>query len=363
MILGNKNQSPVSRRAFLGGTLVATGAGAAFILSGCAPQDNNGSTPAPGGSGEPGFTPMDSLYMTAFGLSLSFVEVMVAKERGFFDEFGLNLEIKGGSGTSTAIQAVLTDSVNISRTSAVNAIIAVSDEGAPLMSFATARQQSQFDLVSLAEKPYKRPSELAGKTVGVVSAGGSTENLLDMMLLSDGVDLSSVSRPITGVGTAAYELARAGEIDAWISVDTDRTIINDELGPVHYFNSDKWAKVPSDTYNYSTEHMDPDSEMPARFLAGVIRAMEYASKPENHAQVIKDLQVYVPDSDTDQSLAILPQLIEGWSAGGTRDFCSLDDEAWIEGPKLMRDAGLLKQIVSIDKLITHKHLDAARALL
>lgn len=354
MMLGNYSQTQLSRRIFLGGSLVATGAGAAFVLSGCAPQSETGS-----GTNN---SKTSGVYMTASGLSLSFVEVMVAKERGFFDEFDLDLDIKGGTGTASAIQATLSNTVDLSRTSGINSIVAVANENAPLFAIATVRQQSQFDLVSLAEKPIKKPSELAGKTVGVVSAGGSTENLLDMMLLSEGVDPSTVSRPITGVGTAAYELARSGDIDAWISVDTDRMLINDELGKVHYFNSDEYAKVPSDTYNVSTQMVESDSDMPVQFLAGVLKAMEFASKPENFEQVVKDLQAYTPDADTEQSLAGLPQLVSGWTAGGTLPFLGLDDQAWVTGQELMLDAGLLDKTVPLESLVTHKYIDEARKL-
>lgn len=359
MKLEKVTQSQLSRRMFLGGTLIATGAGAAFVLAGCAPQQN---TETPGNSEAPGLAPVNGVYMTASGLSLSFVEVMVAKERGFFDEFNVNIDIKGGTGTASAIQATLSNTVDLSRTSGINSIVAVANESAPLLAIATVRQRSQFDLVSLAEKPINSPSGLAGKTVGVVSAGGSTENLLDMMLLSEGVDPSTVSRPITGVGTAAYELARSGGVDAWISVDTDRMLINDELGPVHYFNSDEYAKVPSDTYNISTQMAESDSELPTRFLAGVLKAMEFASKPENFAQVVKDLQVYTPDADTEQSLAGLPQLVSGWSAGGTLPFLGLDDSAWTKGQDLMLAAGLLTKTVPLESLVTHKYIDAAREL-
>lgn len=359
MKLNKTTQSALSRRAFLGGTLVATGAGAAFILAGCAPQDSQ----KPAASDEPGLQTLSGTYMTALGISLSFVEVLVAKERGFFDEFGLDLDIQGGTGTASAIQAVLSNSVDLSRTAGVNAIIAAANEDAPLRAIATVRQRSQFDLVSLAEKPIKHPRELEGKTVGVVSAGGSTENLLDMMLLSAGVDGSTVSRPITGVGTAAYELAKAGQVDAWISVDTDRMVINDQMGPVHYFNSDEHAKVPSDTYNVSVELLESDSEMPSRFLAGVYRAMEFASKPENHDAVVDDLLKYTPDADREQSLATLPALVDGWSASGTREFLSLDDDAWITGQDLMFEAGLVTKKVGIENLVTHKFIDEARELL
>ena len=352
----------LSRRSFLSGgagiaTLIATGAGATLLLSGCSTDSTPESSASPGG-----LKPVSGRYMTALGINLSFVEVIVAKERGFFKNLDFDLDIKGGQGTAPAIQAVLGNSVDLSRTAAINAIIAAANEGAPLVSIGTVRQKSQFDVCSLASKPIKSPKELAGKTVGVVSAGGSTENLLDMMLIGAGVDRASVKRPITGVGTAAYELAKNGQIDAWISVDTDRKTINDELGKLYYFNSDDYAKIPSDTYNVSQETIDSGSDMPTRFLAGVLKAMEYASDKANWPQVVKDLQVYTPDTDTESSLASMPILVEGWTSAGMDKLLQLDETAWKGGQDLLVEAGIVKKAVSMDKLIYTKYLDDARKM-
>lgn len=355
---------PVSRRSFLSGgagiaTLFATGAGATLLLSGCAPQ----SSPAPAASQPGGLSPVTGSYMTAFGLNLSFVEVLVAQERGYFKDLGLSLDIKGGQGTAPAIQAVLGGSVTISRTAAINAIVAAANEDAPLRTIGTVRQKSQFDVCSLAGKPIKNPSELQGKTVGVVSAGGSTENLLNIMLLGADVPLDSVKRPITGVGTAAYELAKNGQIDAWISVDTDRRQINDELGALYYFNSDDFAKIPSDTYNVSQATIDSGSEMPTRFLAGVLQAMTFAADKSNWPQVVKDLQVYSPDTPTDSSLASMPILVDGWTSAGMDKLLQLDEAAWKTGQDLLVKGGIVKKAASMEKLIYTKYLEDARKLI
>ena len=353
----------VSRRSFLSGgagiaTLIATGAGATLLLSGCSSEPEKSATP----DANTGLTPMSGSYSSGLGLNLSFVEVLVAQERGFFKDVGFDLDIRGGQGTGSTIQALLGKSVDIARTGAINAIITEANEGAPLVSIATIRQKSQFDLCSLASKPFKSPKELAGKKVGIVSAGGATENLLDMMLLSQGVDPKTVQRPITGVGTAAYELAKNGQIDAWISVDTDRKTINDELGKLHYFNSDEYAKIPSDSYHVTQAMIDSGSDMPTRFLAGVLKAVTYASDKANWPQVIKDLQVYTPDADAESSLANMPILIEGWTASGMDKILQLDEAAWKGGQDLLVEAGFIKKAVSVDKLIYTKYLDDARKM-
>lgn len=348
--------APVSRRSFLrlgatAGLLLPSAGGMTLLLSGCGDDEQTGGEGSLSGS-----------YMTALGMSLSFVETMVAKERGFFAEHGLNLQIKGGQGTATAIQAVLGGSADLTRANGINAIIAVANEQAPFISIASVRQKSQFEVVSLPDDPIRSPAQLAGRTCGIVSTGGATENLLDVMLLNTGVDPKSVKRPVTGVGTAAYELARKGEVDAWVCVNTDRATIQKEVGEVVFFSTDEFASMPSDSYNTSLKTVESSSDMPVKFLAGVLKAIDYASKEENWDQVINDLRKYNPEADPDQTRAELPLLVESWLAAGPDKVLQLNEQTWLKGQESLIKAGLVKSAATIDKLIYPDYLERARNL-
>lgn len=362
--MSNKNSpdglsKQFSRRSFFSAagvaTLVVAGGGATLALSGCA-SPTTPATPSPGG-----LVPLNGRYMTASAIILNFVEVLVAQERGFFKELGVEMDIRGGPGTAPSIQALLGDSVDINRTNGINTTIAIANEDAPLVAIGTVFQKSQFELCSLADSPITHPSQLEGKTVGIMSAGGTTENLLDAMLIQSGVDPSTVSRPVTGIGTAVFEMARNGAVDAWISLSGDRALIDSELGKLEYFNIDEFAKLPGDSYNVTQSMIDSGSEMPSRFLAGVLMAMEYASDEKNWDQVVKDLQVYAPDTDTDTALAGMPQLIDLWQS--PNGFLSIDEAAWRTGQDILLKIGSLEKSAPVEKMITTKYLDEARAML
>lgn len=348
--------APVSRRSFLrlgatAGLLLPSAGGMTLLLAGCGDEEQSG---ADGN--------LSASYMTASGMTLSFVETMVAKERGFFAEHGLNLEIKGGQGTATAIQAVLGGSADLTRANGINAIIAVANEQAPFVSIASVRQKSQFEVVSLPDDPIRDPAQLAGRTCGIVSTGGATENLLDVMLLNAGIDPKSVKRPVTGVGTAAYELARKGQVDAWVCVNTDRATIQKEIGEVVHFSTDDFAPMPSDSYNTSLKMVESGSDMPVKFLAGVLKAIDYASKEENWEQVINDLRKYNPETDPDQARAELPLLVESWLAAGPDKALQMNEQTWLKGQESLVKAGLVKSAAAIEKLIYPDYLERARNL-
>ena len=58
---------------------------------------------------------------------------------------------------------------------------------------------------------------MKGKTVGVVSVGGSTEQLLDIMLRAVGMTKADVSIKVVGNSPGVLQFVRQGRIDCFIN--------------------------------------------------------------------------------------------------------------------------------------------------
>lgn len=357
----------VSRRAFLGRSaqigalLPAAGGGLSLLLGGQSVLAGSTSARVPRSSGTTPLETVEQSYITSFGFTMSFIEAMVAKEEGFWAEEGLEIDIQGGQGTATSIQALLGGSSNYSRSGGVNSIIAIANESAPIINIATARQRSQFEVVSLPETPLATAADLEGTTVGIVSAGGQTENLLDLMLVASDVPLDSVQRPVTGVGAAAYQLATEGAVDAWISVDTDRASIEESEGiELVHFNTDEAVTMPSDSFICGTELAQAGSDTPTRFLAGLLKAMEFIMDPDNHERAVEHLRRYNPDVPAEAALFELPMVIETWTAAGDDRILDLIPEVWSAGQDTLLDAGQIEQAVDVSLLIDPQFIDMVK---
>lgn len=370
--------SPRTRRSFLklsarsGLMIPLASGGLGLILSACS-DDGAGQAATPTGqvatpTGQAS-VPSDSgeremlsaRYMTAFGFGLSFMEAMVAQEQGFFEDQGLFMEILGGQGTATALQSVLGGTTQLSRANAINTTIAIANEDAPIINIGTVRQGGQFELVSLPDSPIQSPDDLKeGLTIGIVSAGGATENLLDLMLADQGIALDSVSRPVTGVGPAGFELARNGDVDAWISVNTDRATIERDGEELVSFNIYDHVDLPSDTYNCALELVEAGDDRPARFLAGITQAIMWTSQEENWEEAIENLRVYNNEIEPEAALAEMPLLVDDWLANGEDGILRLDPDLWDRGQKSLAAIGLVDQTVEVDRLIYTAYLDEAR---
>lgn len=349
------NTESLDRRAFLSragaAALLVPTVGGLSLLTGCA-----GDPRTRGGIGEG-----KSLKIsTALGFADSFLETYVASVQGFWAKRGLDVTIQGGQGTASALQSVLGGSAGLSRIGAITAIVAAADRGAEVVGIGTVYQRSQFTLASLAERPISDPAQLAGKRVGVVSSAGTTENLLDVMLAKAGVDRESVKRPVTGIGPAAYQLAKDGKIDAWIMLDTDVANLRRKGSKIEAINTDDVGRVPSDTYTVRRADLAGNADKLAAFLGGILEALEFAADEKNFDKVVAAVHRYNKDITPEKLKIRLPLEIERWQAAGPDKLLQIDPAAWNAGITNLNKAGLIKNRPTVEKLTDTKPLQKAK---
>ena len=201
------NNPKLSRRRILSW---AAGVGVAVptagLLSACGDDS--------GGDGDG--TSIKRIYQTAFGYNVGNCPEMVAREAGFFADLGLDCEVISSTGTPQAMSGLIAETTHYSRFQSISALITVANEDAPFVAFGTPVQRSAFEMQSMAENPANDITDLEGKAVGVVSAGGTTDQLIDLMAVRAGIDPASIERKVVGLGTAAYQFAERGDIAAWV---------------------------------------------------------------------------------------------------------------------------------------------------
>ena len=185
----------VDRRSFLAGS-----AAASMLLTGTATAQQRAKVK----------------YLTPFGYLIGFGETMYADTGGFFAKEGLDVEIEGGRGSAMSVQQVMGGNVLLSRTGGTDHIKAYAKDPS-IVAIGEIFQRDIFYVISHADKPIRSAADLAGKTIGIVSPGGATENLLDMMLTSAGIPTTQTERQAVGNAPSAFELVKLGRIAAYIA--------------------------------------------------------------------------------------------------------------------------------------------------
>lgn len=116
---------------------------------------------------------LEKLKMTLkWSHQAQFAGIYVAKEKGYFNQLGIDMEIIEGGGTVDATQMVLDGAVDIG-ISLFDRLLVRRDQGFPLISIAQIVQQSTRGLVTKRSSDIDTPIEMLGKRIGTF---GSTDS-------------------------------------------------------------------------------------------------------------------------------------------------------------------------------------------
>jgi NitT/TauT family transport system substrate-binding protein len=253
-------------------------------------------------------------YLTPFGFLMGFTETLYGDTGGFFRRNGLNVTIEGGNGSAMAVQQVTAGNVLVSRTGGTDLLKAYARDTS-LVAIGDIFPQDIFWVVSLRDQPINRPEDMAGKTIGVVSVGGATENLLDMMLVKAGVPRDSVRRQSVGAAPTVFELVRAGRIQGFITTNDGVFQLNAARAPIHAWSTDDVAPAPGQVYITSRRALETQGEALARFLRSVRDSLEAITSSNDLAGIIASMTARYDISESrrpDRGLAVLQHAVANY---------------------------------------------------
>jgi NitT/TauT family transport system substrate-binding protein len=283
------------------------------------------------------------VYLTPFGYLIGFVDTMYAQTGGFFANHGLDVDIQGGRGSAMAVQQISAGNVLISRTGGTDMIKAAAKDP-NIVAFAEIYQRDLFYVISSEQKPLTEPKEFAGKTIGIVSKGGATENILNMMLAKQGIPADSVDRETTGEGPAPFEFIAQGRIDAYIATSATVQQLQADKKPFLSWSVDKVAPSPGQVYITSKKALAEQPEPLTNFLLGVYDALGALTAAKDLKPIIRSMtEKYeiVERNKPDRGEGILALTIDAYR-GAYRDKLASDPAGWASAYDLMVKAKIIE---------------------
>jgi ABC-type nitrate/sulfonate/bicarbonate transport system substrate-binding protein len=282
-------------------------------------------------------------YLTPFGYLIDFVETMYAETGGFFAKQGLDVEIEGGKGSSMAVQQVSAGNVLLSRTGGTDLIKAYLVNPA-IVAVAEIYQRDIFYVISTQDKPIRTPADMAGKTIGIVSSRGATENILDMMLAAKDVPAADVKREVVGNAPAAFEFINQGRIAGYIATSDTVDQLKADHRPVFAWSTDDVAPVPGQVYMTSKKALAEQSDALVKFLRGVHECLGALLGMSDVAPVVASMLTkydVVEAKRPDKGVAVLKTDIANYKPVYDAKLASRP-ESWIAAYDLMIKAGIVK---------------------
>ena len=152
--------------------------------------------------------------------SAPYITAFVAKDKGFFEKHGVDVDLKLSQNGSIIVTALVSGSAQVGIPTPVIAMQAM-ENGIELQAFASTNvfpDTSAAGLVVTKTSGIKGPKDLAGKKVGVPGVGGLLDVVMREWVDRNGGDSSKINIvEITLPQTA--DVLKAGQVDGVASVD------------------------------------------------------------------------------------------------------------------------------------------------
>lgn len=214
----------------------------------------------------------------------AFSPLYVAKEKGFWKDLNLDVELSFlNSGTETQ-QALLGDALDIGAggyTEPVN----LTAQGAPTVIFGATQSGLPYQLMT--QPDITDVSQLPGKTLGVSKAGSLSDQITHIILNKAGIDPSKVKIQQAGGSSSRLAALEAKAIDGSI-LSSPANALAVKAG----FNKliDASTLLPGFAYEVvyaKKSFIDANPDVMLRFMKGLIKGAQFVTDPANKDEAIQ----------------------------------------------------------------------------
>jgi len=232
-------------------------------------------------------------------LGLPYLPLIIAQQRKYFADEGLEVEIAAFAGGSKALQSLMGGSSDVA-SGAYSNTLTMAAKGQKLKNFVV---QVRYPALTIAVSKkaaarYKSLADLKGMKIGVSAPGSSTHMVVSHLLSKVGLTSNDVS--IIGVGTSAAAVAavQTGEIDAIINSDPVMTKL-ESTDSVNVIAETRTAKGTQDLFG------GPYPE------AGLYATAEFIAKNPNTIQALTNAivraELWMQKASVDDIAANVPE--------------------------------------------------------
>jgi ABC-type nitrate/sulfonate/bicarbonate transport system substrate-binding protein len=233
--------------------------------------------------------------------NISFVAVYVAKEKGFFDEVGLDVSIDhSGPGTGEHYQRLAAKQVQFITNPAETHVGQVADAQTPFKSVALFGHSGDHAIMYYDDGTITDLSDLEGKKLGFK---GFVSPWVHSMLHQVGLNEGNVEMVPVGFDPRVI-LPEFGEgrVDAvTVFKSNEPNIMRSNGFPVGVFNPDDYGvHFLGQTYMTHDDFIRDDPEMVRKFVRATMRALAWILEPANKNEVT-DIVMKYAGADADRS--------------------------------------------------------------
>jgi len=279
-----------------------------------------------------------------------FAGYYVAKEKGFYQEAGLDVSIQPGGPDFPAVQMVAGGNEQFGVTGA-DQILVARGKGVPVVAVAVLYRKNPFVLFSLKSVGIDAPAQFRGKKIGL-KVGGNEELIYRAILTKAGVSAQDLSEiPVKFDMTPLL----TGQVDVWPGYVINEVITAREKGfdvniiwPASY-----GINLYADTLFTTEKMLSEKPDVVRRFVAATLKGWSYAVA---HAEEAAELTVKSGAKlSYPHELAMMKESI-GLLQPDSLPIGSMQAAQWTAMQDMLLKGGFLKTPIDLDRAYTTRFL-------
>jgi NitT/TauT family transport system substrate-binding protein len=279
-----------------------TGAAAGVALHGCQPSTNTTASTASETESSPDSSTATNLVTASIGTTpwIGNTPMIIAKEKGFFRELGLDLNIRMFQSVAQAFPAFTTGQLN-ALTLVTSEVVSLADRGVDFRVVMVQDVSAGGDVI-LARNSIESIEDFRGKRIAVELGGvghffvlqvlaeaGLTEN--DVELLNTSPDAS----------TAAYQ---AGNVEIAYSYSPFSDKANEvQTDGRTIYSTKEMPTAIADFHGFRTDFIEANPQAVSAFVQGVAQAIEFLETDRQEGLEIGARELEITPEELDEQLA------------------------------------------------------------
>jgi NitT/TauT family transport system substrate-binding protein len=284
-----------------------------------------------------------------------FAGYIVALERGYYEEVGLDVTLNPGGPDLVPLPLVVTGADTFGSTGADTVLIA-REEGIDVVALATWFQASPVAFMVHSDSGIASPQDFIGRTVGVFY-GDNVETEYLALLGATGVDRAQINE-VPGDYSLAPFLER--RVDVWPVYATDQpNTARREGAEVDLIVArDYGVQLMGDVLFTTEEFARANPRTVEAFVSATLRGWQYAV--EHVDEAVSIVAAYNPEIDREQLAFEAQETVALLQYGiGARCLGANDPTAWEGEAMLLQELGILSGPANLDAALLSGPIDAA----
>ena len=202
----------------------------------------------------------------------------LGKERGYFDQEGIDLDIQEGRGSGVTVQAVAAGTANFGYVD-IPTMIKAASKGAPVTAVGVALQTSPMSVMAFADKNIRKPEDIKGKTVAV-TPGDSMSQIWPLFLKRTGLKQNEF-QTVAGDAQTKLNAVINGRADLLLGYVMDQAIklqdaVHKPVYPIRF--ADFGVNMVSSGIVVQKDYLAKNVDLVRRFMRAATRSLEESAK-------------------------------------------------------------------------------------